>query len=109
MVCRDVRGGSYEVPQLTLTTPEEKKLYEIGKGERHRFTWPSSCFVKPFRRRVPGEATDRIENFVDTGPSDVYRGGGASLVLSGSGPIRRCIHPVHSPTTGEGVDVGHPN
>lgn len=33
MVCRDVRGGSYEAPQLTLTTPEEKKLYEIGKGE----------------------------------------------------------------------------
>jgi hypothetical protein len=32
MVCRDVRGGSYEVPQLTLATPEEKKLYEIGKG-----------------------------------------------------------------------------
>lgn len=33
MVCRDVRGGSYEVPQLTLETAEEKKLYEIGKGE----------------------------------------------------------------------------
>jgi len=37
MVCRDVRGGSYEVPQLTLATPEEKKLYEIGKGARYRF------------------------------------------------------------------------
>jgi acyl-coenzyme A thioesterase 9 len=37
MVCRDVRGGSYEVPQLTLATPEEKKLYEIGKGVQYRF------------------------------------------------------------------------
>jgi acyl-coenzyme A thioesterase 9 len=40
MVCRDVRGGSYEVPQLTLTTPEEKKLYEIGKGVRPAFICP---------------------------------------------------------------------
>jgi hypothetical protein len=37
MVCRDVRGGSYEVPQLILSTPEEKELYEIGKGLRHGF------------------------------------------------------------------------
>ncbi|KAF9784706.1 Thioesterase/thiol ester dehydrase-isomerase [Thelephora terrestris] len=36
MVCRDVRGGSYEVPQLTLATPEEKELYEIGKGFRDK-------------------------------------------------------------------------
>lgn len=36
MVCRDVRGGSHEIPQLTLTTPEEKRLYEIGESERYR-------------------------------------------------------------------------
>ncbi|KAF9644432.1 thioesterase thiol ester dehydrase-isomerase [Thelephora ganbajun] len=36
MVCRGVRGGSYEVPQLTLATPEEKNLYEIGKGFREK-------------------------------------------------------------------------
>jgi hypothetical protein len=40
MVCRDVRGGSYEVPQLTLATPEEKELYEIGKGLHCRFICP---------------------------------------------------------------------
>jgi len=36
MVCRDVRGGPYEVPQLTLETPEEKRLHEIGKGFRDK-------------------------------------------------------------------------
>lgn len=36
MVCRDVRGGSHEVPQLTLATPEERTLFEIGKGFRDR-------------------------------------------------------------------------
>jgi len=48
MVCRDVRGGSYEVPQLILSTPEEKKLYEIGEG------WhPSSvCLLPQFHNPV---------------------------------------------------------
>ena len=39
MVCRDVRGGSYEVPQLILSTPEEKRLYEIGEGRQQSFVY----------------------------------------------------------------------
>lgn len=40
MVCRDVHGGSYTVPQLTLATPEEQEQYEIGKGAQYRFCAP---------------------------------------------------------------------
>jgi len=74
-----------------------------------RFIWLSSCFVKQFRHRVPRETADRVQDFVGTGPSDIYRSGGASLVLSGSGSIRRCVYPLYPPATGEGVDAGHPN
>ena len=109
MVCRDVRGGSHEVPQLTLATPEEKKLYEIGKGGHHRSICLPSCMVKPFERRVPGETTDRVKNGVDAGPSNVSRSRGTSFVLFESGPIRRRIHSLSFPSAGEGVDVGHPN
>jgi len=48
MVCRDVRGGSYEVPQLMLSTPEEKKLYEIGEGRHHSFV----CLLPRFHDPV---------------------------------------------------------
>lgn len=109
MVCRDVRGGSYDVPQLLLSTPEEEKLYEIGKGWRRGFVYLASGFTEPFGHRIPRETTDRDKNGVDSGTSDVCRGGGASFVLPENGPIRRCIHPVSFPPAGEGVDVGHQN
>ena len=71
MVCRDVRGGSYEVPQLILSTPEEKKLYEIGKGGCYSFVHLSSVFIKSCAHRIPREATDRDQNGVDTSPPNV--------------------------------------
>lgn len=87
MVCRDVRGGSYEVPQLILSTPEEKKLDEIGKGWHHSLGRLLPSFITPFGRRIPRETTDRDQHSVDTGPPDVCRGGGASLILSESRSI----------------------
>ena len=109
MVCRDVRGGSYEVPQLILSTPEEKKLYEIGEGGHHSFVYPSPRFITPFAHRLPRETPDRDKDCIDTGPPDVCRGGGAPLILSQSGPIRGRIHPVSFSSSREGVDVRHPN
>ena len=108
MVCRDVRGGSYDVPQLLLSTPEEKKLYEIGKGWCHCFVYLAG-FIEPFGRRIPRETADRDQNGVNTGPPDICRGGGTSLVLSESGSIRGCIHSVSFSSAGESVDVRHPN
>lgn len=54
MVCRDVCGGSYEVPQLILATPEEKKLYEIGKGFREKRQMESRTALD----RVPPTSTE---------------------------------------------------
>jgi hypothetical protein len=109
MVCRDVRGGSYEIPQLILSTPEEKKLYEIGKGGSCGFRLLSCSFMRPLGHRIPRETTDRVQNGVDAGPSNVRRGRSAPFVLSEGGSIRRCVHPFSFQSAGARVDVGHPN